>query len=72
VKEIEACVTARRELTESRWPPVKTPAGLGRWRHVRVIPPRRYPLHTAHESGRRRHESTHGEVADGEISALAV
>jgi hypothetical protein len=50
---------------------VKTPARLGRWRHVQVIPPRRYPLHTAHESGRRRHESTRGEVASGEIAALA-
>ena len=45
---------------------MKTPAGLGRWRHVWVIPPRRYPLHIAHESGRRRHKFLRREVAGGE------
>jgi hypothetical protein len=60
------------KVTKPRWPPVKFPARLGRWRHVQVIPSRRYPHHTARESERRRHKSTRRKVVDGEVVVLAV
>jgi hypothetical protein len=71
VREIEAWATPRQNLLvmvaageDSGWAWEMAPR--------RVIRPRRYPLHTTHESGWQRHESTSGEVAGGEIAALAV
>jgi hypothetical protein len=66
VREITACVTARREFTESRWSPVNNSGWLGVWCHVRVIWLRRYPFPTTHEPGRWWHEFWRREVAGGE------